>query len=907
MKKLLLQLGFVCRGVLYLVAWFMLVQPCAGTPAGFEATGSLVDARALHTATLLPDDKVLVAGGGYGYFLASAELYDSDSETWATTGSLGTARILHMATLLSTGKVLVSGGAGLEGDLASAELYDPGSGAWTPTGSLISARFGGSATLLPSGEVLVAGGSIHNDGATVSISEAELYNPASGTWTATASMANARDGHTATLLPNGEVLVVGGYNTDGNLDSAELYEPASGTWTTTGSLVAGSGGSTATLLTDGKVLVAGSRLSSALYDPESRIWSTTGGLTNERSGHTATLLANGEVLVAGGYGDSGLALGSAELYDPATGMWSPTGGLADSRYSHTATLLANGEVLVAGGVEFSDSYSTNILRSVELYDPVPPVIVSPSVATATMSLPFSYQLEAVGATSFETSDLPDGLTLDPALRAIIGTATVEGIYQVDFTASNSFGTTNGTVTINAQPLPTSGPVIISITSASGLTGIPFDFQVITAGGSSATRVSATGLPSGLSIDAVTGEITGTPALDGSYPVTLSVTDQGETNTATLQLTFSSDFGLPRAPSPFNVVLYPGVPFDGYYVGSSPPNAVIGALPPGLVFDPATGYISGTPQFTSQPTPALAGPLVSNVQIFECNSNGCVTGPLLFELPTGAANISTRLSVGTGDNVLIGGFITQGNAPMKLVVRGIGPSLLGVSGVLADPYLELHSGMVTLASNDNWKDNLAGGNQEEAIKNTGLMPTNDLESAILSVLDPGSYTAIMHGTNNGTGVGLVEVYNLGAASMDVSGETHLVNISTRGFVQTGDNVMIGGFINQGATPTKVLIRGIGPTLTQAGVKGALANPVLELHGPRGGTIATNDDWVSDPTQKSAILATGLAPANGLESAILFTLPVGEDAYTAIVSGVNGTAGIGLVEAYFGNPCLGTSCP
>ena len=203
--------------------------------------------------------------------------------------------------------------------------------------------------------------------------------------------------------------------------------------------------------------------------------------------------------------------------------------------------------------------------------------------------------------------------------------------------------------------------------------------------------------------------------------------------------------------------------------------------------------------------------------------------------------------------------------------------------LPDPYLELHSGDgSTIASNDNWKDNLAGGSQEVAIENTRLAPTNDLESALLGVLDPGGYTAIVRGANNGTGVGLVEVYSLGAASMDLSSEAHLANISTRGLVQTGDNVMIGGFINQGATPIKVLVRGIGPSLTPYGVSGALANPTLELHEPDG-SVVTNDDWMTDPTQKADIMATGLAPTNTLESAILVTLPVGEGAYTAIVSG------------------------
>jgi hypothetical protein len=505
------------------------------------------------------------------------------------------------------------------------------------------------------------------------------------------------------------------------------------------------------------------------------------------------------------------------------------------------------------------------------------------------------------------------LTFDPALRAIVGNPTVEGTFQIGLSASNSAGTTLATLTLTVQPAPASGPVIISITSATGRTGSPFNFQVITSGGSSATRLSATGLPPGLSADPVTGEISGTATTDGSFLVTLSVTEAGITNTATLQLTFTSDPAVPVIVSPNSALLFPDLPFSYTIVAPTSDTtdpvtySEIGPLPPGLGLDQTTGIISGTPlaRVGLQPSPSLAGGVISNVQIFACNSSGCAAQGLFFLLPTGAANISTRLSVGTDDNVLIGGFITQGNAPMKLVVRGIGPSL-PLGGVLTNPYLELHSGADTIASNDNWKDNLEGGSQEVAIENTGLAPANSLESAILGVLDPGGYTAILRGANNGIGVGLVEVYNLGAASMDVSSEAHLANISTRGNVQTGDNVMIGGFINQGATPIKVLIRGIGPSLTQFGIAGALANPVLELHKPDG-TVVTNNDWMSDPSQKVAITATGLAPTNALESAILVTLPVGEGAYTAIVSGANSTSGVGLVEAYFGSPCLGTSCP
>ena len=199
----------------------------------------------------------------------------------------------------------------------------------------------------------------------------------------------------------------------------------------------------------------------------------------------------------------------------------------------------------------------------------------------------------------------------------------------------------------------------------------------------------------------------------------------------------------------------------------------------------------------------------------------------------------------------------------------------------------------------------------AIENILLAPTDDLESAILAVLDPGPYTAIMHGTNNGTGVGLVEVYNLGTGAVDLSCEAHLANISTRGNVQKGANVMIGGFINEGGTPIKVLVRAIGPSLTVNGTPngpplvGGLAWTRSSSCTKPDGTIVTNDNWMSDPTQTAAIIATTIPPTNALESAILVTLPVGEGAYTAIVSGANGTSGVGLVEAYFGNPCLGAS--
>jgi hypothetical protein len=351
--------------LLLLTAGLVLIQPSAGQSGSWITTGSLLTARYAHTATLLPDGKVLVVGGVYFDDLASAELYDPASGTWTATGSLVAAPNYYTATLLPNGKVLAAGGFD-NGYLSSAELYDPASGTWTATGSLATARYAHTATLLPNGKVLVVGGVYFDD-----LASAELYDPASETWTATGSLANARAFHTATLLPNGKVLAAGGLNaTDGYLSSAELYDPASGTWTATGSLATARYAHTATLLPNGKVLVAGGGggpdppyvVSSAeLYDPATGTWMHSGSLATGRLRHTATLLPNGKVLAAGGLNLTYLS--SAELYDPATGTWTATGSLNRGRYVHTATLLPNGKVLATGGT----TNGIHALASAELY------------------------------------------------------------------------------------------------------------------------------------------------------------------------------------------------------------------------------------------------------------------------------------------------------------------------------------------------------------------------------------------------------------------------------------------------------------------------------------------------------------------------------------------------------------
>jgi hypothetical protein len=253
-------------------------------------------------------------------------------------------------------------------------------------------------------------------------------------------------------------------------------------------------------------------------------------------------------------------------------------------------------------------------------------------------------------------------------------------------------------------------------------------------------------------------------------------------------------------------------------------------------------------------------------------------------PALLGNISTRLNSQTGDNVLIGGFIITGTQPKKVIIRAIGPSLT-LPGKMADPRLELHDGTgAAIASNDNWKE----AANKQAIIDSTIPPSNDKESAIVASLSPGAYTAIVSGVNNSTGIALVEVYDL-----DGTVDSKLANISTRGLVQTGDNVLIGGFIVLGSEPQRVIIRAIGPSLP---IANKLIDPTLELHDPNGGLLEANDDWISD--HGAEVMATKVVPASEKESAIVATLLPGP--YTAIVRGVNGATGVAVVEAYGLNP-------
>src|SRR5438874_585225 len=507
-----------------------------------------------------------------------------------------------------------------------------------------------------------------------------------------------------------------------------------------------------------------------------------------------------------------------------------TGSLATARYVHKATLLPNGKVLVAGGDGNGASQ-----ESAELYDPAS------------------------------------------------GTWTATG--------SLSTGTSEHTATL----LP-NGKVLV----AGGVNGDIFEFGSILANAELYDPTSGTWTATG-SLGAARGDHTATLLPNGKVLVAGGVSDsysmmvkagvydpEGATWTATGSL------GAARNGHIATLLPNGKVLVAGGFNGDSDSSILVSAE----LYDPASGTWSATGSLVFA-RGAHTATLLPNGRVLIAAGVGpggvqefvLATAELYYttQLDTTQPllNISTRARVSTQDQVLIGGFIITGAQDKTVLIRGIGPSLttFGIAMPLADPTLELHdhtSALIT--SNDNWRDS-----QQSQISATGLAPSSDSESVILATLAPGAYTAVLRGKAMTTGTGLIEIYDV-----DQNPNTQITNLSTRGFVGTGDHVMIGGTIFHGSPGTayRILVRAIGPSLSRMGVATPLLDPALSLHDANGNVITTDDNWKD--SEESEIAATGLAPTDDRESAIIVTLPAG--AYTAIVRGVNGTTGIGLVEVF-----------
>jgi len=541
----------------------------------------------------------------------------------------------------------------------------------------------------------------------------------------------------------------------------------------------------------------------------------------------------------------------------------------------------------------------------------PPVTHAPSITSAanttfTVGTEGSFTIHTTGT---PTASIALGGTLPTWLSFIDntdGTASLVGIpdpggppsYTLTITATNGIAP-DATQTFTLSVVNPS-PAITSPNNATFVVGSFVSFTIRTTPPTPPAVVSFTGtLPSGLNFVANadgTATISGTAAAnsEGSYPINVSASN-GTLPDATQSLTITVQDTPPVLQAP----AITSAAAASFTVGSAgtftitttgiptPTLTLAGAQPAWLSFvdnTDGTATLSGTPDAGSDLTYSFTITARNGVSPVATQDFTLRVVPV----PAGAqlVNVSTRLVIQTGAKVGIGGFIISGTDPKKVLIRALGPTLavFGVPNTLQDPVLELHDGAgAILTSNDDWKTA-----QQAAIQATGLAPPDDRESAILVSLQPGSYTAIEAGKNSTTGNGLIEVYDV-----DVLSASQLSNISTRGLVQTGNNVMIGGFVVNGSSGSiNLIVRVLGPTLTQFGVPGALGDPTLQLYDGNGNSLAFNDNWKD--SQQTQIQNTGLQPPNILESAIAAVVSPGN--YTAIVRGKNNTTGVGLVEVY-----------
>src|SRR2546423_1237792 len=537
-------------------------------------------------------------------------------------------------------------------------------------------------------------------------------------------------------------------------------------------------------------------------------------MINARRSHAATLLPNGKVLLVQGFNT-----GSFELYDPSTGTCTNLFTLSLAIYDQTATLLPNGKVVIAGG-----QANNGPQRSAFVYDPV------------TGNLFAGNQL-AVGRHHHTATLLPNGQLL---VAGGIGSNGALSSAELFDPSSPSFpGTWSTTANLATEHGFHTATLLLN-------------GKVLLAGGRDAngnsllnTELYDVGLKFNV---AWQPQITSSPAIaNRSAKVTLGgVRFQGVSQ--------ASSGGVEDSSSNSPIVQLRNI--DNSQVSY-------------FLVDPASGWSD-----TNTVTAALTGSVPLGPSLVTVFTNGIPSAAkylLVAPKSSQALNISTRLQVQQNDNILIGGFIVTGTAPKKVIIRGIGPSLkvngVPLSGRLANPFLELHDQKtgLTVEANDNWKINdQTGQSQQATVEATGLPPADDLESAIVRTLTPGPYTAVLRGVNNGTGIGVVEVYDL-----DQAADSEMANISSRGFVETGDNVMIGGFIlGNSSQGSNILVRGIGPSLASVGISNALANPTLELHDGNGVLLGSNDNWkVNDQSQQSQaneIRRTMLPPSAVQES-------------------------------------------
>ncbi len=795
---------------------------------------------------------------------------------------------------------------------------------------------------------VVSGGGVNTGG---------RYNPAANSWTAT-NTTNAPDSryhHTAVWTGN-QMIVWGGDNGGVSFKTGGRYHPSTNSWTATTITNAPTGRSYHTAVWAGSQMIVwgGSDFNTGgRYNPNTNSWTATSTINapSARSSHTA-VWSGSEMIVWGGVGGNYNYSNIGGRYNPVTNSWAATGKTANRRARHIAVWTGSEMIVWGGFAPFSDP--GGYLNTGGKYDPSTDSWMATSTTNAPTGRDFptavwtGTEMIVWGGHSIDNGDhyFNTGGRYNPSTDSWTATSltnapTARELHTAVWTGSemivwggffydgsnhylNTGGKynpeTNSWTTISATNAPTGreGHAAVWTGSQMIIWGGAGDTGYLVTGGrynpSADTWMATSGTNAPLGRTGHRAVWTGNEMIiwggyffDGNDDfLNTGGRYNPNLNTWTTTTTTNAPDGRTGHTAIWTgdeMIVWGGeAGFDlGYYFNTG------GRYHPGTDSWAATSTVNApdgryrhTAVWTGSEMIVWGGILYTNTYT---STGGRYCAPLGSQL----GNISTRTFVQTGDNVMIGGFIVQGTIPKRVIIRAIGPELgappYNIPNALANPTLELHDGSGALiGSNDNWVRTIIGGiitsNQVRDITNSGYAPGDGRESAIIADLAAGNYTAIVRGVNNTTGVALVEVYDLSPDTASILG-----NISTRSFVQTGDNVMIGGFIVQGTQSKRVIVRAIGPELSASpfNIPNALANPTLELHDGTGALIASNDNWlmtiiggIITTNQIRDILNSGYAPADGRESAIIADLPPGN--YTAIVRGVNNTTGVALVEVY-----------
>jgi N-acetylneuraminic acid mutarotase len=909
---------------IWTVSWPNVLTPTQACIDAWSTTSTTnaPSARDFHSAVWTGSEMIVWGGESNGFpeNLNTGGRYNPSTDSWTATSTdnAPSARRGHKA--MWTGSEMIVW-AGFDGSayINTGGRYSPATNSWTATNTTNAPSARSGHTAIWTGNEMIVWGGFFYDGSTTVFNTGGRYDPATNSWTttSTAGAPSARSSHTAIWTGN-EMIVWGGGDTTG-----ARYNPGADSWTAMSATNAPAArGAHTTVWTGSEMVVWGGQAGTFFvntggkYNPGTNSWTatTTNNAPTDRSNHTAVWTGS-EMIIWGGNDNGFSSLNTGGRYSPGSNSWTPTSTAnAPAARSLNSAVWTGSEMIVWGGVMPGAYLNSGAKYCGPATGPSPTPTPTPPAPTPTPSEPptptpttFGFVPGHYYSSNYSSRIIKEydgaginisSYTIPPALGEEVRGLTfgADGLLYATVSRSSS-----GCAVL---ALRSDGSVAMSYTWPDNFTGgditlgkIAMDNRYLYLSGVRGLLRFLLGDPSsGTSIS------TGRPICDvkplpnGNLFVAFSgnideITTSGALVRHVTPYPFSAlnDVRSMEYNPATNILFVTHLGFTNFFDRIMRFNATTGALLSDATFGNASDL------FLDASGNLLAGSSSQNPTFFSqdlVQGNHLHGGQQLFVTqyaPSQALNISTRMRVETGNNVLIGGFIVNGTAPKTVAVRGIGPSLarFGIPDVLADPTLQLRDSSGALVrQNDNWQDDPSQASQLAAL---GLVPQDLNESGLVESLSPSAYTTILAGKNGGTGVGLVEIYdaNSGATSQ-------LANISTRGFVLTGSNVMIGGFILGGANNTHVAVRGIGPSLADLGLSPVLADPTLELRDSNGVLLFSNDNWQDDPVTAAQLTAFGLAPANAAESGIVVSALPG--AFTAVLAGKNGGTGIGLVEIY-----------